>query len=143
MIKLFKFVFLIFVFFISYSHSQENYFKEAKSLYEEKKYDDSKFLFERNIVFNPKDSKSYLYLAKIFEYKELDLEVEKNLNTALLLDPKNEEALYMMIDLELKKSNFSKVKELLEKFEIVCSLLCNEKNSINERLKNFKEKEES
>tara|TARA_B100000029_G_scaffold476638_1_gene520937 strand:+ start:299 stop:730 length:432 start_codon:yes stop_codon:yes gene_type:complete len=143
MIKLFKFVFLIFVFFISYSHSQENYFKEAKSLYEEKKYDDSKFLFERNIVFNPKDSKSYLYLAKIFEYKELDLEVEKNLNTALLLDPKNEEALYMMIDLELKKSNFSKVKELLEKFEIVCFLLCNEKNSINERLKNFKEKEES
>ena len=143
MIKSLKFIFLIFIFFISHSFSKENYFEEAKSLFEKEKYDDSKFLFERNIVFNPKDSKSYLYLAKIYEFKEIELEVEKNLNTVLLLDPINEEALYMLIDIELKKSNFSKAKELLEKFEIVCSLLCNNKNSINERLENFKEKDKS
>ena len=34
----------------------------------------------------------------------------------LLLDPKNEEANYCLMEIELKKSNYSKVKELAENF---------------------------
>ena len=125
------------------SIAKENFFNEAKNLFDKKKYEDSKFLFQRNIVFNPKDSKSYLYLAKIYNIEENEKEELKNINTTLLIDPNNEEALYMLIDIELKRSNFSKVNELKEKFEIVCSLLCNNTASINERLKNFEKKEES
>ena len=125
------------------SIAKENFFNEAKNLFDKKKYEDSKFLFQRNIVFNPKDSKSYLYLAKIYNFEENEKEELKNINTTLLIDPNNEEALYMLIDIELKRSNFSKVNELKEKFEIVCSSLCNNTASINERLKNFEKKDES
>ena len=58
-------------------------------MFEEEKYEESKFLFQRNIVYNPKNADSYLYLAKIFNYEENKVEEEKNINTALLLDPKN------------------------------------------------------
>ena len=132
-----KFIALIIVMFFSTSIANENFFNEAKILYEEEKYDESKFLFQRNIVFNPKDSKSYLYLAKIFHVEENELEEEKNLNTTLLLEPDNEDAMYMLIDLKLKRSNYTKVKELSEKFEIICSLLCDKIDSINERLANI------
>ena len=123
--------------------SKENFYDEAKNLFNENKYDKSKFLFQRNIVFNPKDAKSYLYLAKIYQIEENNNELEKYLDTALLLEPDNEEAMYMLIDIELSKSNFSKVRELNEKFKLICSSLCPKISSINERLKNFKEKDES
>ena len=125
------------------SIAKENFFNEAKNLFDKKKYEDSKFLFQRNIVFNPKDANSYLYLAKIYNIEENEKEELKNINTTLLINPNNEEALYMLIDVELKRSNFSKVNELKEKFEIICSLLCNNSASINERLKNFEKKGDS
>ena len=114
-----------------------------KSKFDEKKMEDSKFLFHRNIVFNPKDAKSYLYLAKIYNFEKNKLEELKNLKTTLLLDPENEEAMYMLIDIELEKSNFSQVKDLTKKFEIICSTLCNKTESINERLENIEAKNES
>ena len=44
--------------------------KEGKTKFNEKKYEESKFLFQRSIVFNPKDQDSYLYLAKIYNHEE-------------------------------------------------------------------------
>ena len=44
--------------------------REGKIKYKEKKYEESKFLFQRSIVFNPKDQDSYLYLAKIYKFEE-------------------------------------------------------------------------
>ena len=52
------------------STAKENFFSEAKNMYDKKKLEESKFLFQRNIVFNPKDAKSYLYLAKIYNFEE-------------------------------------------------------------------------
>ena len=136
-------LFFIFCFAVTKINAKENFFDKAKNLYEKEKYEDSKFLFQRNIVFNPKDAKSYLYLAKIYEVEENEKETKKNLKTALLLEPDNEEAMYMLIDIELERSNFSKVKELKKSFEVICSTLCEKKESINERLKNFEKKDES
>jgi len=141
--KLFKFTLLIFIILSSNTIAKENFFDEAKILYDEGRFEESKFLFQRNIVFNPKDSQSYLYLAKIYETEENDREKEKNINATLLLDPENENAMYMLIDLKLKKSDYQKVKELSKKFEIICSSLCNKINSINERLENIEAKEDS
>ena len=101
------------------------------------------FLFQRDIVFNPKKASSYLYLAKIFKVEENLKEEEKNLNTTLLLDPQNEEAIYLLMDIEIERSNFTKVQELKENFEKVCSKLCPKISSINEKLKNFDTKNES
>ena len=134
---------LLYLFFNIEAHAKENFFNEAKNKYDEKKLEDSKFLFQRNIVFNPKDAKSYLYLAKIYNSEENEREEIKYLKTTLLLESDNEEAMYMLIDIELKKSNFSEVKKLKKNFIIICSSFCDKTKSINERLKNIEAKDES
>ena len=123
--------------------AKENFFEKAKNKYDEKEMEVSKFLFQRNIVFNPKDAKSYFYLAKIYNFEKNEIEELKNLKTTLLLDPDNEEAMYMLIDIELKKSNFSEVRNLTKKFNVICSTLCEEVKNINERLENIEAKNES
>ena len=143
MYKKFIILLVLILFSSGSSYSKENFYDEAKKLFDKKKYDDSKFLFQRDIVFNPKKADSYLYLAKIFKIEENLKEEEKNLKTTLLLDPKNEEAIFLMMDIEIERSNFTKVKELKEKFEKVCSSLCPKISSINEKLKNFDTKNES
>ena len=137
------FIYILIILIILKSYSKENFFEAAKELYENKKYEKSKFLFQRNIVFNPKHAKSYLYLAKIYLEEENEEKEEKNLNTSLLLDPNDEETIYMLINIKLKKSNFSKVKELTEKFELVCSILCNKTTSIKTRLNEIEAKDKS
>ncbi len=100
-------------------------------------------MFQKNIVFNPKDAKSYLYLAKIFNLEENEKEEEKNLNTTLLLDPANEEAMYMLINIKLKKSNYSEVQDLKEKFVIICVKLCEKTKEIDNTLKNIEPKNDT
>ena len=141
--KLFVSILLLCIFISIEVYAKENFFDEAKSKYDEKKLEDSKFLFQRNIVFNPKDAKSYLYLAKIYNSEENERKEIKYLKTTLLLEPDNEEAMYMLIDIELKKSNFSEVKKLTKNFIIICSSFCDKTKSINERLKNIEAKDES
>ena len=143
MTKLYKFALLIFIIVTSHAIGKENFFNDAKNLFDNGKIEESKFLFQRNIVFNPKDSKSYLYLAKIYESEENEIEEEKNINTTLLLEPDNEEAMYMLIDIKLKKSDYEKVKELRTKFEMICESLCSKIKSIDERLTNIEAKNES
>jgi len=143
MTKLYKFALLIFIIISTQAISKEDFFNEAKSLFDNGKIEESKFLFQRNIVFNPKHSKSYLYLAKIYETEENETEEVKNINTTLLLEPDNEEAMYMLIDIKLKKSDFEKVKELRAQFEVICKSLCSKIESIDERLTNIEAKNES
>jgi len=123
--------------------AENSFFEEGKIKYNEKKYEQSKFLFQRGIVFNPKDMNSYLYLAKIYKLEDNKREEQKNINTVLLLDPKNEEANYLLMEIELKKSNYSKVKELAENFTKICDKLCDKRPLILESLKNLEPKNES
>ena len=145
MIKIIKLVsfFFISVTLLNSALAESSFFEEGKIKYNEKKYEESKFLFQRSIIFNPKDQYSYLYLAKIYKFEENKREEEKNINTVLLLDPKNEEANYLLMEIELKKSNYSKVKELVENFSKICNKLCDKKTSILESLKNLEPKNES
>ena len=135
--KIIKYFLIIFILLNFKAFAKENFFQEAKILFEEGKIKESKFLFQRNIVFNPKDSKSYLYLAKIFESEENEIEEEKNIYTTLLLEPDNEEAMYMLIDMKLEKSDIQMVEELRDKFKIICISLCSKIDSIEERLSNI------
>jgi len=134
---------IFFGLFTSSFAEKNDFFDEAKKLFEEEKYEESKFLFQRNIVYNPKNAESYLYLSKIFILEENKSEQEKNINTTLLLEPKNEEAMYLLIDIELKRSNFSKVEELKKDFKMICSEMCEKLTSINSRLKEFENKDAS
>ena len=122
------------------SFSKESFFDEGLKLYKDKKYEDARFMFERSIVFNPKDSKSYLYLAKIYNIEEDQKKEEKNLEATLLIEPENEEAILMTMKIALKKSNYSKVKDLSKTFTKVCKKLCEENKGILETLANIEPK---
>ncbi len=134
------------VFVLSFSNislSKENFFNEGMKLFKNKKYDDAKFLLERSIVFNPKHANSYLYLAKIYNEKKDQKNEEKNLETTLLIDPANEEAILMLMKIGIEKTNYSKVKELSERFSKVCINLCKENKQILKDLENLEPKNES
>ena len=131
--KFFTFV-IFFGLCLSTFAQKNNFFDEAKMLFDEEKYEESKFLFQRNIVYNPKNAESYLYLAKIFDLEENKTEQEKYINSTLLLEPKNEEAMYLLINIELKRSNFLKVEELKINFKKICLSMCEKLASINSRL---------
>ena len=143
--KILKIISLVFflVFSANLVSSNENFFDEALKMYQNKKYDDARFMLERNIVFNPKDAKSYLYLAKIYNHEENQRQEEYNLDTTLLIEPNNEEAILMMMKIALKKSNYSKVKDLSQKFIKVCERLCDENEEIQKSLKNIDPENES
>jgi len=139
---------ILFTFFLvmgisSNAISSEDFFKKGLELFKEKKLDDAKFMFERSIVFNPKDSNSYLYLAKIYNHQEDQDKEEKNLDATLLIEPKNEEAILMLMKIGLKRSNYSKVKDLSKTFTEVCKKLCNKNKEILETLANIEPKNES
>jgi|TARA_B100001113_G_scaffold113295_1_gene92040 tetratricopeptide (TPR) repeat protein len=126
--------------FTNISLSNENFFNKGLKLFNDKKYEDARFMFERSIVFNPKDSTSYLYLAKIYNIEEDQKKEEKNLEATLLIQPDNEEALLMSMKIALEKSNYSKVKDLSKTFTKVCKELCDENKNILETLANIEPK---
>ena len=137
--KIFKFILLTYLWInlFNFSFGNDNFFNEGLELYKNKKYEEARFMFERSIVFNPKDSKSYLYLAKIYNFEEDKKKEEKNLEATLLIEPNNEEAILMSMKIALEKSNYSKVKSLSNTFTEVCKKLCDENKNILETLKNI------
>ena len=137
--KIFKFTLSIYLVIniFNYSFGNEDFFNKGLELYNDKKYKDARFMFERSIVFNPKDSNSYLYLAKIYNIEEDQKKEEKNLEATLLIEPNNEEAIFMTMKIALEKSNYSKVKDLSKTFNKVCKKLCDENKGILETLANI------
>ena len=134
-----KFILIIFI-SLTYcitANAADNLFEEAKKKFDKKDYEKSKFLFQRNIVYNPKNAESYLYLAKIFKTEQNQEEEEKNLDSTLLLEPNNEEAIYMLINIQLDRSNFEKANTLMNRFTSVCKKLCNKKTEIKKSLQDF------
>ena len=125
------------------SISNENFFNKGLELYNEKKYEDARFMFERSIVLNPKDSNSYLYLAKIYNHEKDQKKEEKNLETTLLIEPNNEEAILMLMKIALEKSNYSEVKDLSKNFIKICEKLCDKNKGILDKLANLEPKNES
>ena len=127
-------VMTVFFFFISSGFAAKfNYFDKGKILFDKKKFEKSKIFFERDIVFNPKSEKSYLYLAKIFNENNNDQEQEINLSNVLLLNPQNDEAIYMLALLKIKQSDYNEAKELIKKFNLVCISFCSKKADIQEK----------
>jgi len=140
--KRFKFIlfFYLIINILNISIANENFFNKGLELYKDKKYKDARFMFERSIVFNPKDSNSYLYLAKIYNFEKDQKKEERNLEAALLIEPDNEEAILMSMNVALEKSNYSKVKDLSKTFTKICKKLCDENKGILETLANIEPK---
>ena len=104
--------------------AKTEYLNEGINLFNKDKLKEAQFKFEQDIVYNPKSELSYLYLSKIFnKLDKKDLE-EQNLNTVMLLNPKNEEAIYNLAKLKLATSDYKKSRELNERLSSICDKFC-------------------
>ena len=117
---------------------ESSYFIEGVNLFNKKEFDKSKIFFERDLVFNPKSEKSYLYLAKIFKKKENTEEEEMNLKNVLLLNPQNDEAIYMLTLIKIEQSDYNEAENLINTFTLVCKSFCSKKKEIKLKFKKLK-----
>jgi len=113
---------------------ESKFLNKGVELFNKKEFEKSKIFFERDLVFDPKSEKSYLYLAKIFKVNGNDEEEEVNLKNVLLINPQNDEAIYMLTLLKIKQSDYDKAKDLLSKFLLVCNTFCSKDKEIEEKL---------
>ncbi len=136
-----KFFYILILFFLSTNlFAKSDYVKEGIDLYNKNKFDDAKFKFEQDIVFNPKSELSYLYLSKIFNKQNKRNLEERNLNTVMLLNPKNEEAIYNLARLKLTSSDYKKSKELNKKLKSICSKFCIKSDQLKIEIENLSKK---
>ena len=116
------------------------YFKEGIKLYNKNKFEQAKFKFEQDIVFNPKNEMSYLYLSKIFKNLNIKNLEEQNLKTVILLNPKNEEAIYFLAKLKLDESDYKKSKELNNRLSKLCNKYCDKSKKLKIEIENLSKK---
>ena len=120
--------------------AKSEYFEEGINLFNKKKFEEAKFKFEQDIVMNPKSEMSYLYLSKIFNKLNIKNLEEQNLNTVILLNPKNEEAIYNLAKLKLDASDYQKSKELNNRLKNLCDQFCDKSNKLNIEIENLSKK---
>ena len=139
MIRNFLYIFIIF-FLSTNSFAKTEYIKEGIELYNKNKFEEAKFKFEKDIVFNPKSELSYLYLSKIFNKQDKKGLEEKNLNTVMLINPNNEEAIYNLAMLKLTSSDYKKSTELNKKLKSLCKNFCTKSNQLKIEIENLSKK---
>jgi len=136
----------IFIILFTLSFTQSNllakteYLQKGIDLYNKKKFEAAKFKFEQDIVFNPKSELSYLYLSRIFNKQEKKILEEQNLKTVMLLNPKNEEAIYYLTKLKLLNSDYEKSKELNEILKSICKNFCDQSDELEIEIENLSKK---
>ena len=53
----------------------------------------------------------------------------------MLINPQNDEAIYMLVLLKIKQSDYIQAKDLIDKFILVCKSFCSKKEEIQGKLK--------
>ena len=139
---IFKILKLILILFIipNKLYANNQFFQEGLNFYKNKKFEKAKFKFEQDILYNPKNEMSYLYLSKIFKNLDKKDLQEQNLKTVILLNPKNEEATYNLARLKLDSSDYKKSLELNNKLISFCKKLCIESKKLNNEIENLSKK---
>tara|TARA_B100001057_G_scaffold335977_1_gene336750 strand:- start:22505 stop:22927 length:423 start_codon:yes stop_codon:yes gene_type:complete len=140
MIKRILKILLILFFLPNNLFAKSEYIKEGIDLFNKNKFEDAKFKFEQDIVYNPKSEISYLYLSKIFNKQENKNLEEINLNTVMLLNPKNEEAIFNLAKLKLSAADYKKSRELNKKLKSICNSFCNQSEKLKIEIENLLKK---
>ncbi len=138
-LKIFK-IFILVLMIPNFVFANNQFFQEGLNLYQDKKFNEAKFKFEQDIVFNPKNEMSYLYLSEIFKNLDKKNLQEQNLKVVILLNPKNEEAIYNLAKLKLEFSDYEKSKELNDRLENLCKKFCNKSKKLKIEIENLSKK---
>jgi len=133
--KLLKIIFVL-ILISSNLFANTDYFSQGLIFYEKNDLDKAKFKFEQDLVFNPKNEKSYLYLSKIFKIQNKKNLEEKNLNTVILLNPKNEDAVFSLAKLKLNDSDYKESKKLIDQLLSFCKIHCQKSKKLKIEIEN-------
>jgi tetratricopeptide (TPR) repeat protein len=134
-IKILKIIILL-LFFSNSLFANTDYQDQGLILFEKKQFNEARFKFEQDIVNNPKSEISYLYLSKIFKALDKNKLEEQNLKTVILLNPKNEEAIFNLSTLRLKESDYDESKKLINKLLSFCKNYCQKSKKLKIEIEN-------
>ncbi|MFL2852825.1 MAG: tetratricopeptide repeat protein [Candidatus Pelagibacter sp.] len=139
-LKKITYIIILIFYFTNQLLANTNYFNEGIKFYEKKEFKKAKFKFEQSLVLNPKNENSYLYLSKIFNFQEKKKLEEQNLKSVILINPKNEEAVYNLAKLKLKDSDYSGSKKLIEQLLVFCKSYCQKSKDLKIEIDNLQKK---
>ena len=125
--KLMKYLIILTLFiYSSYSWSASNFYDYALENFKETKYETAIKYLEKEIVFNPKSSESFLLLGKSYEKIDDLTTANKYYNIAFTLVPHNLELNFLLGKTAYNLGNIEDYAEFISNLEILCDKDCEE-----------------
>ena len=125
--KLMKnFIILTLFLYSSHSWSASNFYDNAIESFNETKYETAIKYLEKEIVFNPKSSESFILLGKSYEKIDDLSTANKYYNIAFTLAPHNLELNFLLGKTAYNLGNIQDYAEFISNLEILCDKDCEE-----------------
>lgn len=125
--KLMKnFIILTLFLYSSHSWSASNFYDNALENFNETKYETAIKYLEKEIVFNPKSSESFVLLGKSYEKIDDLSTANKYYNIAFTLVPHNLELNFLLGKTAYNLGNIEDYAEFISNLEILCDKECEE-----------------
>ena len=125
--KLMKyFIFLTLFLYSSHSWSASNFYDNALENFNETNYETAIKYLEKEIVFNPKSSESFVLLGKSYEKIDDLSTANKYYNIAFTLVPHNLELNFLLGRTAYNLGNIEDYAEFISNLEILCDNDCEE-----------------
>ena len=125
--KLMKyFIFLTLFLYSSHSWTASNFYDNALENFNETKYETAIKYLEKEIVFNPKSSESFVLLGKSYEKIDDLSTANKYYNIAFTLVPHNLELNFLLGKTAYNLGNIEDYAEFISNLEILCDNDCEE-----------------
>ena len=129
--KLMKyFIFLTLFLYSSHSWSASNFYDNALENFNETNYETAIKYLEKEIVFNPKSSESFVLLGKSYEKIDDLSTANKYYNIAFTLVPHNLELNFLLGKTAYNLGNIKDYAEYISNLEILCENDCEEINNL-------------
>ena len=125
--KLMKYFIILTLFlYSSHSWSASNFYENALESFNETKYETAIKYLEKEIVFNPKSSESFVLLGKSYEKIDDLSTANKYYNIAFTLVPHNLELNFLLGKTAYNLGNIEDYAEFISNLEILCEDNCEE-----------------
>ena len=125
--KLMKYFIILTLFlYSSHSWSASNFYDNALENFNETKYETAIKYLEKEIVFNPKSSESFVLLGKSYEKIDDLSTANKYYNIAFTLVPHNIELNFLLGKTAYNLGNIEDYAEFISNLEILCDKDCEE-----------------
>jgi len=125
--KLMKYFIILTLFlYSSHSWSGSNFYDNALESFNKTKYETAIKYLEKEIVFNPKSSESFVLLGKSYEKIDDLSTANKYYNIAFTLVPHNLELNFLLGKTAYNLGNIEDYAEFISNLEILCDKDCEE-----------------